>query len=484
MSGVTVTGNANVNTIQSDNYQYANGTPIVFGNVSGGGNLAQINTGIGLTGGPINGNSGGNTGVGTISLANTAVANGLYGDAGNVATFVVDDQGRLTAASNVLIAISNTQVSGLGTMSTQDASNVNITGGTFTSSGNVTAAYFIGDGSQLSNINAANVTGAYANSNVANYLSSGSVVTDIITAANVFGTQIGNGVTYLYGDGSNITGISGNIIQNGTSNVSIPTANGSISLNVNGFPFPVLNVSYDNVSDLPLSTFYGDVTLIPNSPNAQGNLTATSIVAQYIGNSLSTISGIGTALTALDWNNISGANANVGSYLASGNITGNISTTGNVVAGYLYGDGSNITNLPSGNYSNANVANYLPTYSGVLAGSDVNVTGNANAVSVNLNGLSHTTAVGTLTTTTVPTTLFSYPVALFDALNFMVSASNGSSVYTTTIQGDSNLNWSVFGSTGVPLGTFDLVANVGNVDLTVTANDTTSTLWKVLVNVI
>jgi len=75
-------------------------------------------------------------------------------------------------------------------------------------------------------------------------------------------------------------------------------------------------------------------------------------------------------------------------------------------------------------------------------------------------------------------------VALFDALNFMVSASNGSSVYTTTIQGDSNLNWSVFGSTGVPLGSFDLVANVGNVDLTVTANDTTSTVWKVLVNVI
>lgn len=41
--------------------------------------------------------------TGTVSLANTAVVPGTYGNATNVAQFTVDQQGRLTAASNVLI---------------------------------------------------------------------------------------------------------------------------------------------------------------------------------------------------------------------------------------------------------------------------------------------------------------------------------------------------------------------------------------------
>ena len=41
----------------------------------------------------------------------------------------VNAQGQLTALADTNIAIANTQVSGLGTMSTQDANNVAITGG-------------------------------------------------------------------------------------------------------------------------------------------------------------------------------------------------------------------------------------------------------------------------------------------------------------------------------------------------------------------
>jgi len=82
-----------------------------------------ITAGTGLTGG---GDLSANR---TISLANTAVAAGSYGSASAVGTFTVDAQGRLTAASNTNIAIANTAVSGLGTMSTQNANNVAITGG-------------------------------------------------------------------------------------------------------------------------------------------------------------------------------------------------------------------------------------------------------------------------------------------------------------------------------------------------------------------
>ena len=44
-------------------------------------------------------------------------------------TATVNAQGQLTALADTNIAIANTQVSGLGTMSTQDANNVAITGG-------------------------------------------------------------------------------------------------------------------------------------------------------------------------------------------------------------------------------------------------------------------------------------------------------------------------------------------------------------------
>jgi hypothetical protein len=60
------------------------------------GGVTQVDTGTGLTGGPI-------TGTGTISIATTGVNAGIYGSASEVGTFSVNAQGQLTAASNVTI---------------------------------------------------------------------------------------------------------------------------------------------------------------------------------------------------------------------------------------------------------------------------------------------------------------------------------------------------------------------------------------------
>lgn len=91
-------------------------------NSKGTGNVTTINTGTGLTGGPI-------TTTGTISLANTAVSSGSYGDASTVGTFTVDAQGRLTAAANATIAISVAQVSGAVPNTTQVIAGTGLNGG-------------------------------------------------------------------------------------------------------------------------------------------------------------------------------------------------------------------------------------------------------------------------------------------------------------------------------------------------------------------
>jgi hypothetical protein len=55
---------------------------------------------------------------------------GTYGSASSVPVFVTNASGQVTSVTNTAIAIANTAVSGLGTMSTQNANTVAITGGT------------------------------------------------------------------------------------------------------------------------------------------------------------------------------------------------------------------------------------------------------------------------------------------------------------------------------------------------------------------
>ena len=76
----------------------------------------------------------------------------------------------------------------------------------------------------------------------------------------------------------------------------------------------------------------------------------------------------------------------------AGNISaGNISITANVVTGniltngYYYANGAPFTAGGSGDYGNANVAAYLPTYSGNLSGGNISISTNAS-VTGNISG--------------------------------------------------------------------------------------------------
>lgn len=92
-------------------------------NVGAVANTVNVIAGTGLAGG------GALTGNVTIDLANTAVVAGSYGSATDVSQITIDAQGRVTNATNVAIAISTANVSGLGTIATQNANAVAIIGG-------------------------------------------------------------------------------------------------------------------------------------------------------------------------------------------------------------------------------------------------------------------------------------------------------------------------------------------------------------------
>ena len=92
------------------------------------GTVTNVATGTGLTGGPI-------TTTGTIALANTAVTIGTYGNASAVSQIVVDQQGRITSAANVTIAIGN---SNLQNSSVIIGNTTIALGGTTANLGNVT----------------------------------------------------------------------------------------------------------------------------------------------------------------------------------------------------------------------------------------------------------------------------------------------------------------------------------------------------------
>jgi hypothetical protein len=92
------------------------------GGGGGSGTVTQVDTGTGLTGGPI-------TTTGTVALANTAVTAGTFGTATQVGQFTVDQQGRLTNAANVAINIAVANVAGAV------ANTVNVLAGTGLSGG-------------------------------------------------------------------------------------------------------------------------------------------------------------------------------------------------------------------------------------------------------------------------------------------------------------------------------------------------------------
>jgi len=248
------------------------------------GTVTSVATGTGLTGGPI-------TATGTISLADTAVSAGSYGSASSVATFTVDAQGRLTAAANSAISIANTAVSGLGTMSTQNANNVSISGGTITGGtiSGITDLAVTDGGTGASSASGArtNLLPSYS-SNAGKVLAVNVGGTDVewVPAGgvgSVTSVDVSGGTTGLTTSGGPITG-AGTITLAGT----LAVANGgtgqtSAQSAMNTFAGAVTSGQYlrGNGTNVVMSAIQaGDVpTLNQNTTGTASNVTGTVAVA-------------------------------------------------------------------------------------------------------------------------------------------------------------------------------------------------------------
>ena len=156
-----VSGMIRYDTTDGAYYGYATGAWRQF-SLSGG--VTEVDTGTGLTGGPI-------TGVGTISIADTAVTAGSYGSTTEVGAFTVNAQGQLTAAANV--AISATAI-GAVTVVNGTANEITSTGTTTVTLSLPTALTFTGK----------TVTGGTFNSP--------SIATATVTGSTVSGGSIDN----------------------------------------------------------------------------------------------------------------------------------------------------------------------------------------------------------------------------------------------------------------------------------------------------
>jgi hypothetical protein len=129
-----IDGDTKLMTVQW--FRYFNNINTIVGGGTGVTPTTSGGTGTGVE--PVNGQIliGNNTGAYTVAYLTPSA--GLfstpasYGSASAVATYTVNARGQLTAAATVPIAITNAQVSGLGTMSTQNANAVAITGGSIT----------------------------------------------------------------------------------------------------------------------------------------------------------------------------------------------------------------------------------------------------------------------------------------------------------------------------------------------------------------
>ena len=408
---VSVAGNTNIFTVTGTGANIAGSA-----NVTGNANVGNLGTSGNVTASFFIGNGSQLTGITAGSVISNGNSNVTVAANANVTVSV--------AGNSNVVSINGTGANILGALSVTGNANV----GNLGTSGNVTASFFIGNGSQLTGLPGgtfisngnSNVTVA-ANANVTVSVAGNTNVFTITgTGANIAGTvnvtgnaNVGNlGTSTAIITTGNITTINSGLLQNGNSNVTIAT-NSNITLNAVGGERLRLTATGANVS----GTF--NVTGNANT----GNLGTTTLVATNLNSGLFqngnsnvtiaangnvTINAIGSEKLRLNSTgaNVSGTlnvtgNANV-SNLGTGRViaTGNISATqliSNVATGTAPFVVTSTTQVANLNVATAGTATTATTADTVTTAAQPNITSIGTLTTLTVSGNANTGNLGTTT---------------------------------------------------------------------------------------
>ena len=266
--------------------------------------------------------------------------------------------------------------------------------------GNISGEFILGNISLATGFPA-----TYGNANVADYLPTytgnlnsvsaipGSAVTGSVSLANIANVAYSVAGANVSGQVANAAyaNISGVAYSVAGANVSGQVANAAYA-NISGVSYSVAVANVSGIGNIATINLDGNVANILRGDGSfapeGGNLTAN--YANFAGEAFS-VSGAnvsGQVANALIAGTVyTNAQPNITSIgnLSSLTVTGNITGSANISGTYILGNGAFLTGLPA-NYGNANVANYLPTFSGNISAGNVSATGNISGAYVKGNG--------------------------------------------------------------------------------------------------
>lgn len=336
----------------------------------GGGNangVTQVNTGTGLSGGPI-------TSTGTISLTNTSVAAGSYGNASTVGTFTVDAQGRLTSASNTSISIAVAAVSGAVPNTRNVSTSTGLTGG-----GNLSADLTL------------SVT---ANS------------TQQLVGVQNNGTAVATRQIVNFVPGSTITLTGADDSANGRANITIAltsntTTLGNATLTLGGTTTSVGNLTLTNANITSVATTFpnsylanstttlGNATLtLGSTTTSVGNLTLTNATISSVSTPITVAQG-GTGLSTITANNVILGNTTGTVQVVAPGTSGNVLTSNGTT--WISQAATGGSNVPTGGGTDAIFFN-----NGQTVNSSYSIPASTNA------GTFGPVAIGASATVTIP----------------------------------------------------------------------------------